>query len=172
MTDTNNLEINSEIIDIFIKKIKNDTIKQFVKNNKKHIEQEPIKVEQKHKDVFYSEFGLLKKGEARIKTPIGTVKVQRNHYVKLRDHNDKHRKNFIRHIRPTLERPNEIIDNNGEQFYLKLFCEKAVRLHVTIVKIKHDGVFYVTNIPMNRIKKWEEIKKKGSPIYELPQVCK
>ena len=97
-----------KIIDGFLGRVKNIKIKSFVKQNRSFIGIEPIRVKEHHKRVFYEEFDLHKKTESQINTPIGKVKIQQNHYSKLRDHGDKHRKNFIRYIRPTLVTPNEI----------------------------------------------------------------
>ena len=160
------------IIEDFIQKATNKKIKNFVKQNRNFIGVEPIRILDNHKRIFYDEFDLHNRNEARIQTHIGFVKIQHNHYLKLKVHRDKSRKNFIKYIRPTLVSPNEIREIDGEKLFLKLFVGKRLKLHVVILKEKKDGIFYVTNFPADRLKKWEAIKEKGNSTFELPQACK
>jgi hypothetical protein len=74
------------VIEDFIQKVKSKKIKNFVKQNRNFIGVEPIRILDNHKRIFYDEFDLHNRNESKIQTPIGFVKIQHNHYLKLKAH--------------------------------------------------------------------------------------
>ncbi|MEO5358187.1 MAG: PBECR2 nuclease fold domain-containing protein [Nitrospirae bacterium YQR-1] len=151
-------------------KTKSPEVIKFIEEHRHSIEKEPARVTGNYQEVFFNEFGLFGKTTSEITTPIETVTIMKKHYLKLAAHEDKSRKDFVNFIRPTLERPNDIRDVDGEHTYIKIFKDGGIKLHATIVKVKPDGTFYVTNIPLSNIRRWETNLLKGESI--LPDALK
>ncbi len=147
--------------------IKHKDAIDFIEKNRNAIEREPERVIERHREAFIKEFGLEGKETATIQTPIENVTVMKKHYFsKIEPHNDKNRKDFIRYIKPTLEKPNEIRVVNGKHHYVKIFKGTGdLNLHVMIVAVKPDGNFYVTNIPIKGYSRWANTLNRGVRLY-------
>ncbi|MBF0488548.1 MAG: hypothetical protein HQK98_10330, partial [Nitrospirae bacterium] len=162
LTDEEMAEIKS--------KIKSPETLALIESKRDSIEKEPARVTANYREAFLKEFGLGNKPQVEISTPIEKVTIKKSHYLKLATHSDKSRGEFINYIKPTLERPDDIRNVDGEHTYVKLFKNGEVKLHTTIVKVKPDGTFYVTNIPVSKMNKWQAKFLKGESI--LPDALK
>ncbi|MBF0459104.1 MAG: hypothetical protein HQK99_14535 [Nitrospirae bacterium] len=162
LTDDEMAEIKS--------KVKSPEALALIESKRDAIEKEPARVTENYREAFIKEFGLDKSDQVEINTPIEPITIMKKHYWKIVASDDKNRKEFINYIKPTIERPDDIRDVNGEHTYIKLFKNGDVKLHVTIVKVKPDGTFYTTNFPVSKINKWNEKFIRGKSI--LPDALK
>jgi hypothetical protein len=89
--------------------------------------------------------------DVQLITPIETIKMGKDYIEKLLRHkNDKTRAGFLLDGLTTLERPNiiiEAIEDNGKKthYYIKLFADKDLNTHLSIVSPKPEGIFYNTH---------------------------
>jgi len=162
------ISLTQEVINYLQRKIKNYHVIEFIRRNRNYLENEPRKVLRNHKEVFFKEFNLKRNYDKIIvPSPLEEIIITTQHYKKLEEHIDKSRKNFIKYIFPTLKRPNEIREVNGERFYIKLFKNRKIKIHIVVVKTKPDGTFYVTNFPISEWRKIKKIIKKDNLLYSV-----
>ena len=165
--------LNSEIETFKEKMSRHLKVLQFVETHRNFIQSEPERLKTSHREKFFEQFSFcIQENRTAINTPIERVIITNVHYFKMVNHKiDKNRKEFIKHIRLSLEKPNEIWKNKDKHYYLKIFKNKRFVFHIVVVKTKEDGNFYVTNFPIAQVgnleRKMKELKKEGDQIYSI-----
>ena len=109
--------------------------------------------------------GIKGNKPAIFKTPIETVKIYRSNFSHINHEKDKTRILGLGRAIAALKRPNIIIQDKKENYYIKFFQKgKNDKIHMQVIRTNKQGGFYKTNFPISK-NRYENMK--GQVIYDL-----